>query len=217
MRTPLSGGDNHTHMSDGFFTIGGLLRYVKDHGFKVIAITDHNTVSIPHRLQRQDMDDIIILTGTELTLPTVHIVMLEFPFEPELGYFVPNLDINRLSLSRLKFVAHPSYQAITPLEYKTLDRILDLDGVELYNSGEVVFKGEIDGNFYAGDDLHEPWQVETSWMEMETDSFDKETILEKLKVGDYELKNNAEKRKLYFQKLLTPAHNLATSYVKSSV
>jgi len=67
-----------------------------------------------------------------------------------------------------------------------------LDGVEIYNSGHINFKGDLDGNLYAGDDLHIPSQVLTSWIEMNVGSLDKETVLEKLQAGDYKLFNKPQ-------------------------
>lgn len=175
-------------MSDGFFTVSGLLKYL-DEVYDVIAITDHNVVTVPHPLQLKDLsEDLLILKGVEVTFPNMHIVCIE-PLVTNMGI------IGLIRSSRVSWLAHPCY--IPPflnMFYAELaEQIVKregLHGVELYTTGEAVYKGDPIGNFYAVDDLHIPSQRMTSWMEMEVDSIDKEIVIEKLISGDFELFNN---------------------------
>ena len=176
---------NHSQMSDGYFTVGGLLRFLKDEGYDVISITDHNVITIPHPLQIEESgaQNLFMLRGIELTFPSMHIVCIE-PMKT-------GRVVDTLTTSRVKWLAHPKWQ------FRDIDSIrevcarYDLDGVELYNAGELVFpKEEVvrwEYNFYAGDDLHIPSQVKTSWMEMDVDELDKDTIITKLKNGEFEI------------------------------
>ena len=173
---------NHSQMSDGYFTVGGLLRYLKDY-YDVICISDHNCYTILHpiQLRESEAEDLLILRGIEVTFPQIHMICLE-PIRHETVK-------DCLDTARVAYIAHPFFSGLNPFDCQMIINKYHLDGVELYNNGHINFKGEIDGNFYAGDDLHIPSQVMTSWMEMDVDSLDKETVLEKLKSGDYELFN----------------------------
>ena len=177
---------NHSQMSDGFFTVGGLLRYLKDSGYDVVAITDHNTYTVPHPIQLREnkVEDLLILRGIEVTFPQIHIICLE-PIKHETVK-------DCLATARISYIAHPSFSGLNPFDCHMICDKYHLDGVEVYNGGHINFKGDLDGNLYAGDDLHIPRQVLTSWIEMDVDSLDKETVLEKLKVGDYKLFNNPQ-------------------------
>ena len=180
---------NHSQMSDGYFTVGGLLRYLKDSGYDVIAITDHNAYTVPHPIQIREnkVEDLLILRGIEVTFPRIHFICLE----PMKHKTVRDC----LDTARVSYIAHPSFSGLNPFDCQMICDKYHLDGVEQYNNGFPNFKGEVDGNLYAGDDLHIPSQVMTSWMEMDVDAIDKETVLGKLQEGDYELFN--EPRDLY--------------------
>jgi len=174
---------NHTNCSDGYFSVGGLLRFLKDEGYDVVAITDHNTYTVPHPIQIREnkVEDLLILRGIEVTFPRLHIICLE-PIKHETVK-------DCLDTARVSYIAHPSFSGLNPFDCQMICDKYHLDGVEMYNNGFINFKGKIDGNLYAGDDLHIPSQVMTSWTEMDVDSLDKETIIEKLISGDFEIFN----------------------------
>ena len=167
-------------MSDGFFTVSGLLKACKDAGYDVVAITDHNVVTIPHPLQLREVKDLLVLRGIEVTFPRLHLICLE-PQVTNMGV------LGVIHSARVSWIAHPGLSMINPLECQEVCDREGLDGVELYNTGIRQFKGDLDGNFYAVDDLHVPSQLMTSWIEMDVDYLEKEVVLTKLKAGDYEL------------------------------
>ena len=176
---------NHTNCSDGYFSVGGLLRYLKGH-YDVISITDHNVLTIPHPLQLQGVEDLLLIRGVEVTFPSIHFIALE-PMVTNRGV------VELLRSSRVSWIAHPEFSMLRPDVCRQICKENYLDGVELYNSGFVAqwfSKWDWDLNFYAGDDLHVPCQLMTSWMEMDVKRLDKEVILEKLKYGEYELFND---------------------------
>lgn len=174
---------NHSLMSDGALVISDLLKLLKKE-YDVIAITDHNTITTIHPLilKEADVEDMIIIRGVEITFPMMHIICLE-PGIHDVG-------IRKLiATSEVRWLAHPIQSYITPNIARMIVKRNELHGVEQYNSGDISFKGKIDGHLYAGDDLHISKQLKTSWMEMDVDSKDKDTILEKLKSGDFEIFN----------------------------
>jgi len=174
---------NHSQMSDGYFTIGGLLTHLDTEGYDVVAITDHNAYTEVHPIiiREHALEDLLILRGIEVTFPQIHIICLE----PILHEHIKEC----IDTARVSYIAHPIFSMLTPEHCDQIIKKYHLHGVELYNGGFINYEGEIDGNFYAGDDLHIPSQVMKSWMEMNVGSLDKETIIEKLISGDYELKN----------------------------
>ena len=176
---------NHSQMSDGELTVSGLLRALKEAGYDVVAITDHNTITIPHPLQLKGVEDLLILRGVEVTFPTVHIIVLE-PTKTDVS------PAEVIDYARVSWLAHPQFSMIRPDIAREICTRANLNGVELYNSGYIspwFSKWDWDLNFYAVDDVHIPSQIMTSWMEMEVDSLDKDTVIEKLISGDFWLFN----------------------------
>jgi len=173
---------NHTNLSDGYFTVSGLLRVCRDAGYNVVAITDHNIVTVSHPLQLTEVPDLLVLTGVEVTFPRLHLICLE-PTCTNMGV------IGLIHSARVSWIAHPGLSMINRLDCMKLCRHHGLDGVELYNSGIRQLKGDFSRRLYAVDDLHVPSQLMTSWIEMNVQSLDKEEVLAKLKSGDYELRN----------------------------
>jgi len=168
-------------MSDGYFTVSGLLKSCKEAGYDVVAITDHNVVTVPHPLQLRDVEDLLILRGVEVTFPRLHLICLE-PSVFDMGA------LGLIRSSRVSWIAHPRLSGLNPLVCQEICDREGLDGVELYNSGFRQFKGGFDGHFYAVDDAHVPRQIMTSWIEMDVKQLDKETVLKKLKTGDFGLR-----------------------------
>ncbi len=169
-------------MSDGFFTVSGLLKVLNE-VYDVIAITDHNTVTVPHPLQLQGVEDLLILKGVEVSFPSIHFIALE-PTVFNMGM------VGLLRSSPVKWIAHPGLNGFNILDCIDICDRENLDGIEQYTSGYLQTKSNdlYKSNLYATDDLHVPSNLMTSWMEMDVNSIDKVTILEKLKTGDYELK-----------------------------
>jgi len=178
-------------MSDGYFTVSGLLKACKDAGYDVVAITDHafdfspeslrSAVTVPHPLQLRGMEDLLIIRGVEVTMSRLHLICLE-----------PSVFNRRIlgliGSSRVSWIAHPRLNRLNVLECQEICEELELDGVELYNSGIRQLKGYFDGNLYAVDDVHVQSQIMTSWVEMDVKRLDKETVLDKLKSGDFVLR-----------------------------
>jgi len=171
-------------MSDGYFTVGGLLNFLDMEGFDVVAITDHNHYTIPYpiHIRENAVEDLLIIHGIEITFPQIHMICLESIKHETVR--------DCIDTARVSWLAHPNFPVrIPPEDCEYICEKYHLNGLELYNSGLTQFKGDWDRNFYAGDDLHIPSQVMKSWMEMNVGSLDKETVIEKLLSGDYELKN----------------------------
>ncbi len=169
-------------MSDGFFTVSGLLKVLNE-VYDVVAITDHNTVTVPHPLQLQGVEGLILLKGIEITFPSIHFVAIE-PTVFNMG------DIGLLRSATVKWIAHPALDHLNILDCIDICDREDLDGIEQYTTGFLQTKPseQFKGVLYATDDLHVPSNLMTSWMEMDVNSMDKDTILEKLKAGDFEIK-----------------------------
>lgn len=175
---------NHTCMSDGELVVSDLLKLLKKE-YDVIAITDHNVITAPHPmlLKEAEVEDLIIIGGVEISLPQMHIICLE----PR----IHDMGLRKLiATSEVRWLAHPIQSRIVPDVARMIVEREELHGVEQYNSGEISFKGELDGFLFAGDDLHIKGQLKSSWMEMDVDSKDKDTILEKLKSGEFEIYND---------------------------
>lgn len=178
---------NHTQMSDGYFTIGGLLRHLSEE-YEVVAITDHNywTEVHPIHIRENDVEELLILQGIEVTFPRIHIVCLE-PIRHETIK-------DCLDTARVAWIAHPNFSMLKPEDCKLICDKYHLQGVEQYNSGYIDFKPPVNWeewelNLYAGDDLHIPSQIKKSWMEMEVGTLDVDEVMEKLIAGEFELKN----------------------------
>ncbi len=168
-------------MSDGYFTVSGLLKACKDAGYDVVAITDHNTVTVPHPLQLRETGDLLVLRGVEVTFPRLHLICLE-PSVFNMGA------LGLIRSSPVSWIAHPGLSMLNPLVCQEICEREGLDGVELYNAGIRQMKGWFDGHFYAVDDVHVPSHIMTSWVEMDVKRLDKETVLDKLKSGDFVLR-----------------------------
>lgn len=175
---------NHSNMSDGEMDIRSLLDLLTTK-YQVVAITDHDTLTIPHPLHLRGLRrKFILLRGIEYSSAGVtHLVGLE-PTDP---YGTPA----EIWMScRVKWISHPRVSDLSSEDIDTLIRNFpDMNGLEMFNSGILQisdnteeFKGM---NFYASDDLHEPHQLGASWMEMDVDSLDKETVIQKLIDGSF--------------------------------
>ncbi len=178
---------NHSSESDGYFTVGGLLRYLQDNEYDVVAITDHNRVTVPHPIHLRECgvtEDLLILRGIEVSFPLIHIICIE----PILHKHIRSI-MDYVDAARVAYIAHPKFSGINPVDCQRICDKFGLDGVEAYNSGFLNFKGDLRGHLYAGDDLHIPSQVSTSWIEMNVGSVEKEGVLERLKSGDFEVFN----------------------------
>lgn len=201
---------NHTTLSDGIMSPHELLYSLKDKGFKVIAITDHNNWTLPHRLQIPE--DIIFINGIEWSFRW-HIIKLELPID--ISYRSINWK-DRLDLARIDWLAHPGRYGLSKERIKELIRSYKLDGVEKCNRTWSQYNGSIDNVVeYGVDDVHSSNMIGWNWIEIDTDSFDKETIIEKLKTGDFVLKTRREFKSypyLYFNRNLFIKDNSSVTY-----
>lgn len=58
----------HTRASDGFWETGQLVDHLHEHGFRVAAICDHDTMeSVPEAIERAAVKGITIIPGAEMT------------------------------------------------------------------------------------------------------------------------------------------------------
>ena len=175
---------NHTTMSDGALSPGQLLHELARRGFKVIAITDHNCWTLPHELQMPE--DIIFLNGVEWTFRW-HIIKLELPLEPGNRAFDWR---DRIDLARIDWLAHPARYGLSVEKIREIVRAYKLDGVEKCNRNQIQYQGHIDDMIEVGvDDCHDISMIGKNWIEIEVDSFDKETVIEKIKSGDFVIKS----------------------------
>jgi hypothetical protein len=175
---------NHTHNSDGYFPPEDLLIYLKHAGYDVVAITDHSYHTIPKRIP----NDLIFIDGIEYWLGDrgMEIIGLSTPVDNPI-----------LANAVVAWVAHPKYLFCTFKQMvKTISELNNVDGCELYNDGELQLEPHeleylsgYDINYYGVDDLHVPAQLMKSWIEMEVDSLDKDTVLKNLISGDFWLAN----------------------------
>jgi len=169
----------HTRNSDGMLTADETITYLRSKGYRVIAITDHNkitTVENPYT-------DTLVLHGYEDTF-SIHIVHIE--------------DELYKAGTGLVFLAHPSRWGYSVSKIKEVVRRYNLDGVELYNRGNKQFIttpiNDDDRLFYnralllAVDDFHSPTMENKCWIEIDTDSLDKYTVLDKIRHKEYILK-----------------------------
>lgn len=171
---------NHTIMSDGAMSPHQLLHTLKNKGFKVIAITDHNTWTLPHELQVPK--DIVFINGIEWTFRW-HIIKLELP----LGDIPRALEWkDRLDLARIDWLAHPGRWGLNIDNILEIIRAYKLDGTEICNRGYSQYNGHIPNVVeYGVDDVHSSDMIGRNWIEIETDSLDKATIIDKLKKGEF--------------------------------
>jgi len=173
---------NHTVLSDGFMTPEELIHTLRKKGFRVIAITDHNTWTLPHPAQIPE--DVVFLNGVEWTFRW-HIIKLELPLRHEVRALSWT---DLLDLARIDWLAHPARWGLNPNQIRRLIREYKLDGAELFNRCHRQFEGEIpDAIHLAVDDVHARGMIGKCWIEIETDSLDKETILEKIKRGEFHI------------------------------
>ncbi len=175
---------NHTCMSDGEMGIHDLLKLLSTK-YQVIAITDHDTLTIPHPLHLKGLrKKFLLLKGIEYSASgMVHLLGLE-PTN------TTGLPIEVWDSCRVKWISHPR---LSDLSSSNIDRLLknfpDINGLEIFNSGILQICDNTDEfkglNFYASDDLHMPYQLKASWMEMDVDKLDKEEVIQKLIDGDF--------------------------------
>ena len=171
---------NHTILSDGQLSPHELLHTLRAKGFKVIAITDHNTWTIPHELQIPK--DIIFINGVEWTFK-YHIIKLDLPLEKN-GRSLDWKD--RLDLASVNWLAHPARFGLNNDQIKEICRAYKLDGAEVCNRGIRQFDGNIqDIVGYGVDDVHSINMIGKNWIEMEIDEFNKDEVIKNLKEGNF--------------------------------
>ena len=81
----------HTLFSDGKLTVSQLIDRCKEHGVKVMAITDHDTVKGVIHWKTLVQNDIIVIPGIEISAysekqPQIHIT----------GYFPKSADFSKM-------------------------------------------------------------------------------------------------------------------------
>lgn len=182
-------------MSDGALGIPDLLNLIGN-SYDVIAITDHDTLTIPHPLHLKQVKydkPTLRLLGIEYSAHgMIHLIGLE-PTQPY------GTSIEIWDSCRVKWIAHPR---LSDLSYDQLSSILEnfpsINGMEIFNSGILQISDNTEDfpmiNYYASDDLHEPYQIKASWMEMDVDELDKELIIGKLIDGSFDICTSNSKR-----------------------
>ena len=173
---------NHTTNSDGHYKPEKLLQILAKE-YDVVAITDHNYYTRPKRIP----EGMLYIGGVEFMFPNrMEILSLEF-----------NGKYPKMKNAEVAWICHPRFLQI-PITHmaKWILHNDNIYGYESWNQGmgqisEQQFETIKDYGFiqYAVDDMHVLCNLKTSWMEMEVDSFDKHTVLENLKSGDFEIKH----------------------------
>jgi hypothetical protein len=171
-------------MSDGELDIHSLLKLLTTK-YQVVAITDHDTLTIPHPLHLKGLrKKYLLFKGIEYSAyGMTHLLGLE-PTK------TTGMPIEIWESCRVKWISHPRLSDLTSASIDVLMRNFPtINGLEMFNSGILQISNNLDEfqgmNFYASDDLHMPYQLRASWMEMDVDSLDKETILQKLIDGSF--------------------------------
>jgi hypothetical protein len=175
---------NHSNMSDGELDIHSLLKLLTSK-YQVVSITDHDTLTIPHPHHLRGLrKKYLLLKGIEYSsFGMTHLIGLE-PTNPM------GTPVEIWMSCRVKWISHPRLSDLSSENINTLIKNFpDINGLEIFNSGILQIcdnMEEFQGmNFYASDDLHMPYQLRASWMEMDVDSLDKETIIQKLIDGSF--------------------------------
>lgn len=120
-----------------------------------------------------ESEQLIIFNGIEREVsisPETHIV--EFP---EIGF---------------SFLAHPERSNYSKEEIQSIINEYNLDGVEKFSDGVKQYRGEMPAIELSNDDAHNVWQIGTSFMEIEVNDVNRGQIVQAIKRGDIELKNN---------------------------
>jgi len=175
---------NHSQMSDGQLNIGELIHHLVSE-YQVIAITDHDYLTYIHPLHvRGIRKKYLLLKGIEYSAAGfTHLLGLEPTILSGTSYEVWNS-------CRVKWICHPRLSGFTGESLEAfIGKIPPINGVEMFNSGILQVDDNLNAlrgmNYYACDDLHERHQIKASWMEVEVDGLDKETIIEALIEGNY--------------------------------
>jgi len=143
--------------------------------------------TIPHELQMPE--DVVFIDGIEW-------------WHRHLGFELVSLGLKgdnpTLSDATISWVAHPAlYDWPMSTYIKAMKSVEGIYGLEWMNSGiaqfqpyelEEIFR-ECHPHFFNVDDFHIRGQEKMSWIEMDVDSLDKDTILETLISGDYWLES----------------------------
>ena len=186
---------NHSILSDGALGIPELLKLIGK-SYDVIAITDHDVLTIPHPLHLRQVNygkPTLRLLGIEYSAyGSVHLVGIE-PTNTR------GLPIEVWDSCRVKWIAHPR---LSDLDHNYINTIFknfpSINGIEIFNSGILQVHDNTDEfpdiNYYASDDLHEEYQLRASWMEMDVKSLDKELVIDKLISGDFVICTDNKKR-----------------------
>jgi len=153
---------------------------LKHAGYDVVAITDHNYYTVPKRIPK----DLLYIDGIEWWHNYYRMEIIG------LGFSSLECMLNDATVG---WIPHPKYvRRSIQFIAKVMETNENIFGCELYNDGELQldvdeleYLSRYDINYYAVDDLHVASQLMRSWIEMEVDSVDKDTVLENLKSGDF--------------------------------
>ncbi|HDH06835.1 MAG TPA: PHP domain-containing protein, partial [Thermoproteales archaeon] len=193
----------HTTESDGALSPKGVVSYYKKHGYKVVALTDHNKITYV------EDDDVITFPGVEIGVGkglaghSFHVVAINIKEyeKPEvkdyskLEEFLKELT----SAGALILIAHPAWSSLLS---KDLLAIESYHGIEVYNTGcdTEVGKGFSTVHWdqilamrklkwgYAVDDAHRyyypPADSNRGWVMVKAEE-DREHVLKALKEGSF--------------------------------
>lgn len=136
-------------------------------GYSAVGFVGHDEMA------NVKSENLIIFNGIEETVstdPEIHVVRF-----PEMGF---------------SFLAHPGRTDMDKEEMEQFIRDNNLDGVEKFSNGVEQFEGDVPAIELANDDAHNILQIGTSFMEVEVNDINRGQIVQALKRGDVELKNN---------------------------
>jgi len=195
-------GNLHTHTtnSDGKLSPQDVIKYYRDHGYKLLSLTDHNKIT-----KVSPDDEMLLITGSEISVDkslyggAYHLVVLGIDDENILKKKAVN-DVCDYTYESggLVFIAHPYW---TGLVLDDLHRVRNFTGIEVYNTGCDVEVGKGFSSVHwdelsssdrlvwgiAVDDAHRyfypPYDAAGGWIWVKIDNEDIDDILKSLVNG----------------------------------
>lgn len=192
----------HSSNSDGLLSPNDVVKYYKDRGYGLVAITDHEKITIVKKYS-----DVIVLPGAELSRgkgkigSPYHLVILGIDDEYILKIRDPQEVIDYVnSLGGITIIAHPYWSGLVHEDLMNIDRYA---GIEIYNTGcdlevakgfstvhwdNLLSNGRLTWG-YAVDDAHKyffpPRDANGGWVWIAVNELSIESILNALRNGHF--------------------------------
>lgn len=153
------------HSFDSNTSVEEMARAYREAGFDAVGFVGHGEMTTV------DAPGLVTINGVEHGVgPGVHLVSY------------PQHDFH--------IAAHPKYGVFPRRALRSFVETFQPDAVEKFNGGIGQYTGSLDTLEVAGDDAHNPTQVGTSYMEVETPRMTPAAIMENIKSGNYTLHTN---------------------------